>query len=63
VLTEVADESGWALQLDMSRAQAERLAADDPWFASQMQAHLKLPLEAWEQGAEEDEAVLGRVGS
>lgn len=49
VLDEQVDDSGWALRLDMSRAQAEKLAADDAWMASALAEHLKRELEPWEQ--------------
>jgi len=32
----------------MSRAQAEKLAAEDPWMASALQPHLRREPEAWE---------------
>ena len=49
VLDEQVDDSGWALRLGMSRAQAEKLAEDDAWMASALAEHLKRELEPWEQ--------------
>lgn len=51
VLDEQVDDSGWTLRLDMSRAQAEKLAADDAWMASALVEHLKRELEPWEQAS------------
>lgn len=48
VLAEQVTDDGFAVSLDMSRAQAEKLAAEDPWMASALQPHLRREPEAWE---------------
>lgn len=48
VLAEQVTDDGCAVSLDMSRAQAEKLAAEDPWMASALQPHLRREPEAWE---------------
>ncbi len=52
VRSEVADETGWQLDIDLPRAQAAKLATEFPVFHAALAGALDAPTEEWEQRGE-----------
>lgn len=48
VVDEQVADDGCSMSLDMSRAQAEKLAAEDPWIETALRPYLMREPEAWE---------------